>query len=196
MKLSKDTILIIVAWLMAFSLTSCGSSPQRDNDSSVTTVDDTNTTVNTTDNRNINASAFAVLDAYLGIKDALVKDDQETAARFGAVLAQQASDVDVSGHGQGNQQQLRDIFDRARQHGEQIAESDIARQREHFEPMGADIKNMVEIAGTDRTLYHQYCPMYNNNKGGMWLSESSEIKNPLFGSKMLTCGSVQDTLVR
>jgi hypothetical protein len=33
--------------------------------------------------------------------------------------------------------------------------------------------------------------MANNNKGALWLSEVKEIKNPYFGSKMLTCGSVK-----
>ncbi|NVK50788.1 MAG: DUF3347 domain-containing protein, partial [Cyclobacteriaceae bacterium] len=36
--------------------------------------------------------------------------------------------------------------------------------------------------------------MYKNNTGGVWLSASTDIKNPLFGSAMLTCGSVQDTI--
>jgi Cu(I)/Ag(I) efflux system membrane fusion protein len=33
-----------------------------------------------------------------------------------------------------------------------------------------------------------------DNKGAYWLSNVSEIKNPYFGEKMLTCGSVQDSL--
>jgi len=75
-----------------------------------------------------------------------------------------------------------------------IAKSDIGHQREHFEALGKDINDLVAIAGTDRDLYQQYCPMYNNNAGGMWLSASDEVLNPLFGSKMLNCGSVQETI--
>jgi hypothetical protein len=36
--------------------------------------------------------------------------------------------------------------------------------------------------------------MYNKGKGGIWLSETREIKNPFYGNKMLTCGSVQKAL--
>jgi hypothetical protein len=43
-------------------------------------------------------------------------------------------------------------------------------------------------------LYHQYCPLALNEQGGWWLSTAAEIKNPYFGSKMLTCGELVDTL--
>ena len=81
-----------------------------------------------------------------------------------------------------------------KEHGEHIAKSEIVHQREHFEGMAKDFMDILAITGTDRTLYQQYCPMYNKNKGGYWLSDSQEIKNPLFGSKMLTCGSVKETI--
>ena len=57
--------------------------------------------------------------------------------------------------------------------------------------LSIDIADMVAITGAAKTLYQQYCPMYNNNKGGMWLSASEEIKNPYYGAKMLNCGEVQ-----
>jgi hypothetical protein len=33
--------------------------------------------------------------------------------------------------------------------------------------------------------------MANRGKGAIWLSETKEIKNPYFGSKMMTCGKMQ-----
>ncbi len=44
------------------------------------------------------------------------------------------------------------------------------------------------------TLYLQYCPMANNDKGANWLSTYSEIRNPYFGDMMLKCGETQDTI--
>jgi len=43
-------------------------------------------------------------------------------------------------------------------------------------------------------LYWDYCPMAFDNNGAYWLSFEREIKNPYFGSKMLNCGSVEDSL--
>lgn len=38
-------------------------------------------------------------------------------------------------------------------------------------------------------VYYQYCPM----KKAYWLSKEKEIKNPYYGSAMLTCGKVSET---
>jgi len=36
--------------------------------------------------------------------------------------------------------------------------------------------------------------MYNGDKGAMWLSETTEIRNPYFGGKMLECGVVKKVI--
>ncbi|HSP40424.1 MAG TPA: DUF3347 domain-containing protein, partial [Gillisia sp.] len=48
----------------------------------------------------------------------------------------------------------------------------------------------------NETIYVQFCPMANSDKGAEWLSRSSEIANPYYGSAMLTCGEVTETLNR
>jgi hypothetical protein len=91
---------------------------------------------------------------------------------------------------------LKDILDDAKENAEHISENGdkIDHQREHFEILGTDIKDLIVITGADRTLYQIYCPMFNNNKGGKWLNESNIVKNPLFGSKMSKCGSVTQVI--
>jgi hypothetical protein len=44
------------------------------------------------------------------------------------------------------------------------------------------------------TAYYQYCPMALNNRGGHWLSDRTEIRNPYYGAKMLKCGETKETL--
>lgn len=39
-------------------------------------------------------------------------------------------------------------------------------------------------------LYYAYCPM----KKMYWISETKEIKNPYYGSSMLNCGSIKDSI--
>jgi len=36
--------------------------------------------------------------------------------------------------------------------------------------------------------------MFNNGKGANWLSKEPAIQNPYYGNKMLTCGSVTETI--
>ena len=43
-------------------------------------------------------------------------------------------------------------------------------------------------------VYYDHCPMYNDGKGGDWISKESSIKNPFYGSQMLTCGKIVETL--
>lgn len=135
-----------------------------------------------------------VIDAYLVVKDALVNDNQQEAAIAGGTLATILGVLDVTQFDSEKQAELKEIVEVAKNHGEHIAESAIDHQREHFEALGKDIMDLVAIAGTDRTLYQQYCPMYNGNKGGMWLSANEEIRNPLFGAKMLKCGKVEEVI--
>jgi Cu(I)/Ag(I) efflux system membrane fusion protein len=45
-----------------------------------------------------------------------------------------------------------------------------------------------------KTVYYQFCPMANNNKGAYWLSESKVIRNPYFGEKMINCGETKEIL--
>ena len=84
----------------------------------------------------------------------------------------------------------------AKEHAEHIDKSEdkIDHQREHFATLSNDVYDLVKAMGGGQTLYQDYCPMYNNNKGATWLSETKEISNPYLGAKMPTCGSVKETI--
>jgi hypothetical protein len=69
----------------------------------------------------------------------------------------------------------------------------IDHQREHFEMLSKDMYDLIKSVSTDKTLYLDSCPMYDNGKA-TWLSEIKEIKNPYLGKKMDTCGAVKETL--
>ena len=68
---------------------------------------------------------------------------------------------------------------------------DLKEQRAHFSPLS---DNMIVLAKTVKLsaepVYQQYCPM----KKASWLSSQSAVKNPYYGSAMLTCGKVTATL--
>lgn len=190
---SKSILKVTMAIVLAVSFTSCGNGQKQGNEnvSRAEQTENPSPATNTVSEASVTAS---LLDAYLGIKNALVKDDQAAAAEYGSALAESTGAFEVGTFAASEQQELEEILEVVKEHGEHIAKSDIGHQREHFEALGKDIKDLVAIADTDRDLYQQYCPMYNNNTGGMWLSASDEVLNPLFGSKMLNCGSVQETI--
>lgn len=71
---------------------------------------------------------------------------------------------------------------------------DIEHQREHFVSLSQGMYALAKAFGGGKTLYHDHCPMAQNGKGAMWLSETKEIKNPYFGDKMMECGSVEEEI--
>ena len=71
---------------------------------------------------------------------------------------------------------------------------DIEHQREHFVSLSEGMYALIKAFGGGKTLYRDHCPMAQNGKGAMWLSETKEIKNPYFGDKMMECGSVEEEI--
>jgi hypothetical protein len=136
--------------------------------------------------------ATSIIDNYLALKNALAVDDSKKAASSGKMLFDAIVKLNVSTLPASKQKELKDILDDAKENAEHISVSGgkIDHQREHFEILGTDLKDLIMIVGSDRTLYQIHCPMYNDNKGGNWLNESKEVKNPLLGAKMSNCGSV------
>jgi hypothetical protein len=135
-----------------------------------------------------------IVDSYLQIKNALVEDNKKEAAKAGKMMLTAFSNFDMTKLTEEQHKEYMEILESANEHAEHIVKSPIDHQREHFEVLGTDIKDLIALVGSEKTLYQDFCPMYNDGKGAMWLSEFKEIKNPYYGSKMLTCGSIQKEL--
>ena len=131
----------------------------------------------------------AVLASYMAVKDALVADNKTSAATTGKHLESVLNSFEVSDYTAEQQAELNHIIDDAKEHAEHISKSEIDHQREHFKMLSKDMLDMMAITGAGDTVYELFCPMYD--KGSSWLSMSKDIKNPFYGSKMLTCGSVK-----
>lgn len=73
--------------------------------------------------------------------------------------------------------------------------SDIEVQRKAFSTLSDSLYKTIKAYGLGgTTAYYEFCPMAFNDQGAFWLSESDKIRNPYFGDKMMTCGSVKETL--
>lgn len=74
--------------------------------------------------------------------------------------------------------------------------ADIDALREGFDVISVALIAEVAGSGLDRVgnAYVNHCPMAFSNRGADWLSPSPEILNPLFGSMMLSCGTVKRNL--
>lgn len=67
----------------------------------------------------------------------------------------------------------------------------IDHMREHFGPFSNNVWTLVKAFKANNGIaYQQYCPMQK----ATWISKDEAIKNPYYGSQMLTCGKVTATL--
>ena len=137
-----------------------------------------------------------VVEHYLHIKNALVKDDGKDAASGGKQMAEALAKVDKSHLSVEQKNVYEDLEADAKEHAEHISNNaaKINHQREHFDMLSQDVYDLVKAFPAGQTLYRDHCPMYNDGKGAMWLSETREIKNPYYGKKMITCGSIKEAI--
>jgi len=73
---------------------------------------------------------------------------------------------------------------------------DIKEQRHHFKQLSTYLTKAIEMFGINETVYQQFCPMADDNKGGFWLSKEAQILNPYFGDAMLKCGEVKQVIAK
>ena len=132
---------------------------------------------------------------YFHLKNALVDDNAANAATGAKAITASLHQLDKS-YFTADQKKAYDAIEKGlKDHATQIAASnDIKAQRAHFVDLSNNVYELVKAFGAGKTVYHDYCPMANDDKGALWVSEISDIKNPYFGASMLTCGSVEETI--
>ena len=130
--------------------------------------------------------------AYYQLKDALVAGDAKAAATASGTLLKSINGVEMTALAPKDHQVFMTLQDKLAYDSRHISESsDINHQREHFTSLSANLFKLAkQVRLSDDPIYEDYCPM----KKAYWLSSDAAIKNPYFGSSMLTCGKVSTTL--
>lgn len=144
----------------------------------------------------LSASIKEIVDHYLHIKNGLAGDNADEAASGAKLMRKAISRLDKSLFTAEQKKVYDEIEEGMKEHTEHIGKNadKIKHQRFHFVLLSKDIYTLVKAFGAGRTLYHDHCPMARDNQGAMWISEIKEVKNPYFGSKMLTCGTVEEVI--
>ncbi|WP_373072209.1 DUF3347 domain-containing protein [Zeaxanthinibacter enoshimensis] len=172
----------ITAILLTLSITACKNEKKQQQvemNSPAEVKKEEKKTADIADQDFIDGMTGKVWHNYLQTRMALTKDDAEGAATAAANMAE--------GFGE-EKPGLREL-------AESIAKAeDINKQRELFSELTKETGDLFSEALSGGTIYKQYCPMAFNNTGAYWYSDVPEIRNPYFGSKMLKCGEVKDTI--
>lgn len=143
-----------------------------------------------------NALIDEIVTAYVQLKNGLTKDNGREAAEAGKQLHEVMQRLDNSSLTAEQKKTYNEVKENMLENAEHISANatKINHQREHFDVLSQDMYDLVMMVKPGITLYKQFCPMYNDNKGAFWLSEEKEIKNPYFGKKMLHCGDVKEEI--
>ncbi len=134
------------------------------------------------------------IDLYMKLKDALVADDSTSASIHAKTFASAVLELNAATYQVKDEQGFKLAVKAVAKSATQIPNADLSAQREHFESITENMISLVKHTGAQEVIYIQHCPMYNQGKGGSWLSQYEEVKNPLFGSMMLNCGLVTDRI--
>ena len=133
----------------------------------------------------------AVYDAYFTVKDALIKSDAKlTSAKatdlLAAITAIKMDKLKTTEH-----TAWMKVVKKLTADAKSISTTtDLKKQRETFKSLSKSTYDLIKVSKSDQVVYKQYCPMADAD----WLSTEKAVKNPYYGSSMLTCGNVVETI--
>lgn len=137
-----------------------------------------------------------LINDYLAMNEALSTDNFEEAKKSAVKMQKTLASIKESlftGASQKDWMKYHSILQNALK---QVAHfENIDEIRKAYEQLSdAMIALTSAFTPYNKTIFIQYCPMANDDKGAYWMSISKEIKNPYFGEAMLKCGETKKTI--
>lgn len=132
-----------------------------------------------------------VFDNYFAMKDALIKSDAKTTSAKAATLLTVISAVKMDKLKSDEHTVWMKVMKKMTSDAKSISSNqDLKKQREAFKSLSKSTYELIKVSNPAQTVYYQYCPMADAN----WLSKEKAVKNPYYGTSMLTCGNVVETI--
>src|SRR5665647_1214613 len=136
------------------------------------------------------------IDAYLQLKDAFVKDDEQATEKAIVLMAEKVAAVvptKLEGEGLEAWHNHQELYEAKLKEMQQIKGLD--NKRSYFSHISEIMYCTIKSFGLKQgNLFAIFCPMAFDSKGAYWFSDSKTIQNPYLGSKMPTCGEVKEEL--
>lgn len=132
---------------------------------------------------------------YFALKNALVNSDGATASENAKSLLQEINSVKMEALPMDVHMAWMKVLEPLKEDAEHISDTkDISHQRDHFMSLSRNLYDVIKLDKQEQPVYYQHCPMANDGKGANWLSTESTVKNPYYGSAMLSCGKTVETI--
>ncbi len=174
----KKALYILSISLLVLS---CKNEPKTKVAPAHETNKDLNETSNTVTANFTTPEATQLYTDYLSVKAAMVNTDAARTKVAAQLLAK---------HLEG-----KETYQSVRMVATLIANTDdMEKQREFFVGLNDQTTTALKDKLASGKIYQQFCPMAFDGKGGYWLSNSDEVRNPYFGDVMLACGEVTEEI--
>jgi copper chaperone CopZ len=136
-----------------------------------------------------------VFENYFSVKDALVTSDGTKTAAVANELLTAINNVNMDKLEIDVHIVWMKVVKALKEDARYIADiKEVKQQRNHFITLSKDIYTLIKVSKYETSVYYQFCPMANDGKGANWLSKENAIKNPYYGSMMLSCGKTVETI--
>ena len=136
-----------------------------------------------------------VLMGYFSLQEALVKSDARQAATLAGELEKAIANIDMTALNAETHKAWLETKEKLSSDAKSIAASqDLQKQRVLFSSISENMYALAKVADLPEPAYYNNCPMFNDGKGANWLSDQKVIRNPYYGSQMLTCGKTIETI--
>lgn len=133
----------------------------------------------------------SVYDAYFTVKDALIKSDSKLTSAKAKDLLTAITAVKMDKLKSNEHTVWMKVVKKLTADAKSIsATTDLKKQRETFKSLSKSTYDLIKVSSPEQPIYKQYCPMADAD----WLSKEKAVKNPYYGSSMLTCGNVVETI--
>jgi hypothetical protein len=133
----------------------------------------------------------SVFDNYFAVKDALIKSDAKLTSAKAATLLTAIGEVKMDKLKSSEHTIWMKVVKKLTADAKAISSNqDLKKQRETFKSLSKSTYDLIKVSNPDQPIYKQYCPMADAD----WLSKEKAVKNPYYGSSMLTCGNVVETI--
>jgi copper chaperone CopZ len=136
-----------------------------------------------------------VFENYFLLKDALVKTDGKVASSLSKDLLTSLNEVKMDQLAMDVHMVWMKVMKDLTADTKSITETqDIKKQRTVFMSLSKSMYDLMKVAKYETPVFYQFCPMANGGKGANWLSKDNAIKNPYYGSQMMSCGKTVETI--
>jgi len=137
-----------------------------------------------------------VIDAYLQVKNALVKDDELATDKAVELMSEEVAAVvptKLEGKGLEAWKNHQSLYEAKLKEMHHI--KGLENKRSYFSHLSEIMYCTIKSFGLKQgNLFAIFCPMAFDGKGAYWISDSKVIQNPYLGTKMPTCGEVKEKL--